>query len=269
MKQKVLSLILCIGFLLMVGCSSADTAQTPSDSTSTANSEEAIEPTKVTLYLTRHGKTMLNTADRVQGWADAPLTEPGVEVAKKLGQGLKKEGILFDAAHSSDSGRSTETTEIVLSELGQADLPFTTHKELREWNFGGFEGEKNMVMWGAALKTLGKEEEGMEAMQTMTLQEMSNAIAASDEAGLAEDWDTLSNRIFPAFSEIAKQSSAEGKENVLIVSHGLTIMTILNHIDPSLALAPLENASVTIVTYENDTFTIEKVGDLSYVEGAE
>ena len=36
----------------------------------------------VTLYVTRHGKTILNTNHRAQGWADSPLVEKGVEVAK-------------------------------------------------------------------------------------------------------------------------------------------------------------------------------------------
>ena len=30
----------------------------------------------VTIYFARHGKTLFNTFDRVQGWADSPLTEP-------------------------------------------------------------------------------------------------------------------------------------------------------------------------------------------------
>ena len=29
----------------------------------------------VTLWFVRHGKTLLNTLDRVQGWADSPLTD--------------------------------------------------------------------------------------------------------------------------------------------------------------------------------------------------
>ena len=72
----------------------------------------ASKDNTVTLYITRHGKTMLNTSDRVQGWADSPLTEPGVTVARQLGKGLK--GIPFGAAYSSDSGRAIETANLVL-----------------------------------------------------------------------------------------------------------------------------------------------------------
>ena len=37
---------------------------------------------------------MLNTTDRVQGWADAPLTKDGVAVAEYLGKGLN--GVKFE-----------------------------------------------------------------------------------------------------------------------------------------------------------------------------
>lgn len=84
---------------------------------------------------------MLNTCDRVQGWTDSPLTEPGVTVARQLGKGLK--GVPFEAAYSSDSGRAIETTNLVLEESGQKDVKLTTDKDLREWNFGKYEGDLN------------------------------------------------------------------------------------------------------------------------------
>ena len=36
---------------------------------------------KFTVYLIRHGETYLNKYDRMQGWADAPLTPQGIEDA--------------------------------------------------------------------------------------------------------------------------------------------------------------------------------------------
>lgn len=32
---------------------------------------------KTELYVVRHGKTMFNTLQRVQGWCDTPLTRTG------------------------------------------------------------------------------------------------------------------------------------------------------------------------------------------------
>lgn len=68
----------------------------------------------VTLYVTRHGKTMFNTVHRAQGWADTPLTPAGVEVAQKLGRGLQTTP--FIAVWSSDAGRARETAHIVMQD---------------------------------------------------------------------------------------------------------------------------------------------------------
>lgn len=40
---------------------------------------------KITFYIARHGQTMMNALDRVQGWCDSPLTHQGIEVARYLG----------------------------------------------------------------------------------------------------------------------------------------------------------------------------------------
>lgn len=36
-----------------------------------------------TLYLVRHGETLFNIQNKIQGWCDSPLTENGVAQAKK------------------------------------------------------------------------------------------------------------------------------------------------------------------------------------------
>ncbi|MEG2254616.1 MAG: histidine phosphatase family protein, partial [Vagococcus sp.] len=79
--------------------------------------EEATQPKKndeLTLYVVRHGKTMLNTTDRVQGWSDAVLTKEGEEVVSSAGRGLA--GVDFQNAYSSDSGRAVQTAELILKE---------------------------------------------------------------------------------------------------------------------------------------------------------
>lgn len=64
--------------------------------------KESSNDGKVTFYIARHGKTLFNTMDRVQGWSDTPLTEQGREVAEDLGRGLKNSK--FKSAYSSDFG---------------------------------------------------------------------------------------------------------------------------------------------------------------------
>jgi len=105
--------------------------------------QEAKKDNTVVFWFTRHGKTILNTMDRVQGWSDAALTPAGVEVAEYLGAGLKAEGVKFETAYSSDLGRARWTARIVLDGVGQPDLPINETDKIRETNFGSYEGETN------------------------------------------------------------------------------------------------------------------------------
>lgn len=66
----------------------------------------------VTFYITRHGETQFNVANRVQGWCDSPLTAKGVYDAYKLGQGLA--GVDFVGACASDAARAQDTLSIAL-----------------------------------------------------------------------------------------------------------------------------------------------------------
>ena len=75
MNKKMLSFCLIASLSVsLFGCSPNKTEQV----------KEKKEEKPVEFYLVRHGKTMLNTTDRVQGWADAPLTKDGVVVAENL-----------------------------------------------------------------------------------------------------------------------------------------------------------------------------------------
>ena len=76
--------------------------------------------TKTRLYIARHGKTMFNTLGRAQGWSDTPLTQEGERGIQELGIGLKKAGLYFDQAVSSDSGRAIQSMGIILDEMGLA-----------------------------------------------------------------------------------------------------------------------------------------------------
>ena len=46
------------------------------------------------VYLIRHGETMFNQLNKVQGWADSPLTIKGINDLKKTAEALSQ--IHFD-----------------------------------------------------------------------------------------------------------------------------------------------------------------------------
>ena len=178
---------------------------------------------KTRLYIARHGKTMFNTIGRAQGWSDTPLTDKGERGIRQLGLGLKDAGTTFKAAFSSDSGRTIQTMGIILKECGQESIPYQRDKRIREWCFGsldgGYDGE---LFFGVLPRT--KAFEGGKSINEVTYPELAESIVEVDTAGWAEPWEVLSQRIWDGFTAIAKKIDAEGGGNVIIVSHGMSII---------------------------------------------
>lgn len=91
---------------------------------------------KKIFYLMRHGETLFNKRRKIQGWCDSPLTELGIRQAKSVGKYFKENHIEFDHLYSSTLDRCCDTLEIATSRKDYVRL-----KDLREMNFGTYEGE--------------------------------------------------------------------------------------------------------------------------------
>ena len=216
---------------------------------------------KVKLYIARHGKTMFNTIGRAQGWSDSPLTPFGEEGIRELGVGLKAAGIPFKVAYSSDSGRTIQTMDIILRETGLETIPYERDKRIREWCFGSFDGAYDGELFMGVLPRVFK----VEDFRQLSLMELAEGIVEVDTTGWAESWGALSGRIKEGFEAIAKELEASGGGNAMVVSHGMTITTLIYLINPkAVEELVLDNGSVTVLAYEDGVFTIEKVGDMSY-----
>ncbi|MBC2260557.1 histidine phosphatase family protein [Listeria sp. FSL L7-0091] len=220
---------------------------------------------KLNVYLVRHGKTMFNTYRRVQGWSDTPLTNEGIEVAEFLGRGLRE--IPFDAVYTSDRGRTIETAGIVLRESKQTHLEINELRDFREFGFGKFEGEYEDVMFGKVIEHLGFQsvEEAFEKFGYDGYQIISETVEKIDETGMSEKWNSMVTRLKNALETVAKENQSENA-NVLVVSHGMAINTIISFFDITQINPELANASVTRLGFENGEWTIEAVNDLSYIE---
>ena len=92
------------------------------------------------ILLIRHGETSLNSndnsADRIRGWTDVPLTEKGRQGAKKLGEKLKTGGP--DILASSDLIRAKETA-VIVSKVSGIPLELVS-KSFRPWDVGKYAG---------------------------------------------------------------------------------------------------------------------------------
>lgn len=236
-------------------------------SISTAQKSKKADSKAVTFYITRHGKTMLNTLDRVQGWSDSPLTPEGVEVADFLGKGLK--GIDFKTAYTSDLGRARQTTKIVLKSKGNKKIPIIETESLRESNFGSYEGDFNSKMLGDIAIYLHYENtNGLFAyIKNKGVGETLDVLKKLDKLNMAEDHEQVKNRTQNFLKSIAEKEATTGGGNILMVGHGIGINLMLSDITGEDVVRPLmANASVCKVIYKDGKFTVASFGDTSYIE---
>ncbi|MCQ2573232.1 MAG: histidine phosphatase family protein [Treponema sp.] len=87
------------------------------------------------LYLVRHGKTLWNAENRLQGRSDIELNEEGISAAQELGEKLKD--IPFDMIFSSPLKRAYRTAELI---RGNREIEIIKDDRLMELSFGICDG---------------------------------------------------------------------------------------------------------------------------------
>jgi len=223
----------------------------------------------ITIYFARHGKTLLNTFDRVQGWSDSPLTEDGIRVARYLGEGLK--GIPFDSFYSSDAGRQRETMAVILKQIGVENYQLTELFGLREAFFGGFEGGLNADMAQAGARQLGLKDaaELFRKMKAgvLPVRENQNSLANADPKGLTENFEQVKTRTHKALQTMITHAKARGDKNILAISSGTSMQIMIADLtDNPEKNKPLSNAAVVKIIYKDGNYTVPEIGSMEYVE---
>lgn len=103
------------------------------------------------LVLIRHGQSEWNLKNLFTGWKDPGLTDVGIKEAREAGRRLKAKGIGFDKVFTSALSRAQHTTDLVLEELGQKDLPQVRDWRLNERDYGDLSGlnkAESAQKWG-------------------------------------------------------------------------------------------------------------------------
>ena len=220
---------------------------------------------RVILYLMRHGQTILNKANRTQGWCDGVLTKEGIEVAVNASLGLSD--IKFKAAYSSDLGRAIKTARIVIKEnKASTDLKLKEIEGLREVYFGKYEGEHESIMFNDIMKFLNVSS-FKEADEKYDFQkEYCNSCAILDETKEAEDYNSAMRRVMKSLKDICIENSHDNGGKVLIVAHGGIIRLIIDYLDKSINVRNMDNSSISKIIYEEGSFKVESVNDNSYSE---
>lgn len=100
----------------------------------------------INLYLVRHGQTLFNAQQRMQGSSDSALTKLGIKQVEFLRYYFRKNKIFFDKAYCSTQERASDTLEIITG----SEMEYERLKDLKEKDYGAFEAKK--AFWWPLMK---------------------------------------------------------------------------------------------------------------------
>ena len=92
------------------------------------------------IVLLRHGQSTWNRENRFTGWTDVPLTNLGMQEARKAAKTLKENNLIFDIAFTNMHRRAIDTTNIVLDEMKLKNIPIHKAWQLNERHYGALQG---------------------------------------------------------------------------------------------------------------------------------
>lgn len=162
------------------------------------------------LYIIRHGETAWNKEKRFQGQTDIPLAENGIELAKKVGKGMKD--IHFDYIISSPLTRAIQTAKLI---KGERNIPIITDERIQEISFGAWEGCSSMP--GGEIP-----DEYLKHFYTFPLK----CVCPPN----GESFQDVCARTAEFFEEIINETKFKDS-NILISSHGAASRCLLHYLD--------------------------------------
>lgn len=223
------------------------------------------------LRIVRHAETEFNVGHLMQGWSDSPITEVGRRQIAAVARRLS--GERFDVVQSSDLPRTRTTAEGIVAALeAQPTIEYT--ELLREWNFGSHEERPAADVWQEVIVEHGYEvDRELSALRTIGEQVgwrgLFDTIAQLDTSGQAEHAYATVVRADAALERIIRAAAAapgEHRAEVLVVSHGGFITSLLRQLVPDLAPdVILPNCSVTTVSLEagSTLWQLDAVGEVA------
>ena len=186
-----------------------------------------------TIYLVRHGETDWNRERRIQGSTDIPLNQTGRDQAAVTGALLSSRQ--WDGVYASPLSRAFETGAIIARELGLPEPEAVP--EVAERRYGDAEG--------------------------LTGDEIDARFPGETLVPGRETREEVAARVLPAIVALAERHPGE---NIVLVSHGGVIRTILNVVAPDQHPEPIRNGSVHSFRHTDGTLDLVAFDDPIEVE---
>jgi len=152
------------------------------------------------VLLLRHGMTAGNTEKRYIGRTDEPLCPQGEKMARESGAFPNVEKVYI-----SPMARARQTAAILFPNVRQEEV-----YDLREMDFGDFEGRSPDEMENDPVYR--------EWVDNMCLGQCPGG----------ESLEGFKDRVCDAFLEVVRSARKSGEDRIIIVSHGGTIMSIMD-----------------------------------------
>jgi broad specificity phosphatase PhoE len=185
--------------------------------------------------LIRHGETDWNVNGRWQGQASVPLNALGQQQAAITAAYLSTLGVAYTAIYASDLSRAAVTAALIAQKIG---LSVQHDPRLREIDVGEWQGltEEEVRAWDAE----------------RLAQVRRDPQAAVRPSG--ESWQQVSDRAMSVMRELHRRHPTG---EVLVVSHGGTIRSVLSALALAFPSAPLGNCSRTLLSAAADQWTLD------------
>lgn len=196
------------------------------------------------LHIVRHGQTDWNAIRRIQGQLDSQLDDLGKQQAVERGGSFTN--MELAAVYSSSSLRTRQTTELILGERN--DL-VTYRDDLREVRLGIWQGH----YWA-----------DIEKAHPELVDAHDKASPHFDVEGAEKSQEVQQRGVTAMESIITAHKNAAADENILIVSHGAIMKTILaNYMNVALSalhtLPSLPNCAHCIIRVDNSDRFVEHI----------
>jgi 2,3-bisphosphoglycerate-dependent phosphoglycerate mutase len=191
------------------------------------------------LALLRHGESTWNKENRFTGWTDVDLSGRGEEEARQAGIVLKKEGFVFDVAHTSVLKRAIRTLWIVMDQMDLMWIPVKNTWRLNERHYGALQGlnkaetalkygEDQVKIWRRSYDIRPPSVEKRD--QRYAGRESKYAGLSEEQIPLAESLRDTYGRCLPYWrSSIAPAIRSGGR--VLVAAHGNSLRALVKYLD--------------------------------------
>ncbi|WP_069998140.1 histidine phosphatase family protein [Cellulosilyticum sp. I15G10I2] len=197
------------------------------------------------LILVRHATTKANEHKVFSGFYESEIGQKGIKEIEVLTK--KIEDYTIDTIYASPSTRTIKTVQAIANKYNKE---IYLEKDLREICFGDFEGL------------------GLKEVEAKYPEEISKMIELGDDYSYPAG-ESLIQSYKRTAKWVDQMKQIHNNQTVLVCAHAGTIRNILSHLicqSPKLHWHfKIDNASLTIVTIDNDFAVVEALNNTSFI----